>query len=409
MSWPVALELLQDEKLKLRHEPAWLDGVPGPLPAIAAIPSVTSASRMSLFSGALGTGNQAEEKRAFEGHPTLLKRCDRKHPPLLLHKDEVTERLRGPLSEEVAKIIRAEDKVVVGAVINAIDENLSTAHQVVHRWSLETIRPLPALLEAAREGGRVVVIASDHGHVCIGKGRAAWSRTPGTAGGRWPATSGTERSWSQGRESRDPEGRKRSSSPGTRASGTACRRTGTTVALRRRRWSLLSSSSARRMGVSKGLTGFDIPEPSWWHAAPEGLLPPVPVEKPETRVPTGPDAYSDLPIFSVRKDETPRTSRPEWIVEIFGSETYVAQKQLARHAPPDDEIRRCLEILYDHGGAIAPAGLAQKLEKQGRLEGFLAKVQRVLNFDGYEVLLLDRERSLVQLDFKLLLRQFGLE
>ncbi len=59
---------------------------------------------------------------------------------------------------------------------------------------------------------------------------------------------------------------------------------------------------------------------------------------------------------------------------------------------------------------MSPAALALKLEKQaGRLEGFLAQIQRVLNFDGYEVLLLDRERSVVELRIDLLLRQFDLD
>ncbi len=53
---------------------------------------------------------------------------------------------------------------------------------------------------------------------------------------------------------------------------------------------------------------------------------------------------------------------------------------------------------------------AQKVEVDSlRVDGFLAKVQRVLNIDGYEIIRNDRERDMVELNRELLLRQFEVD
>ena len=44
-----------------------------------------------------------------------------------------------------------------------------------------------------------------------------------------------------------------------------------------------------------------------------------------------------------------------------------------------------------------------------RLDGFLAKLQRLLNVDGYAVLQVDRAQNRVSLNVPLLRRQFELE
>jgi predicted AlkP superfamily phosphohydrolase/phosphomutase len=71
MSWPVARELLAD--LRKQH---WVEAIlPGtggpPPPVIAAIPSVTELSRMSLLAGYLHRGDQGVEKRLFRDNPGL--------------------------------------------------------------------------------------------------------------------------------------------------------------------------------------------------------------------------------------------------------------------------------------------------------------------------------------------------
>ena len=53
----------------------------------------------------------------------------------------------------------------MGVVINAIDDRLSDAQQIRDDWTINRISPLGAVLKLARDSGRVVILASDHGHV----------------------------------------------------------------------------------------------------------------------------------------------------------------------------------------------------------------------------------------------------
>ena len=91
--------------------------------------------------------------------------CDKKFPPVLFHKKEVTEGARGAIGDELSKAILSPNHRVVGVVINAIDDRLGGAQQIRDDWTINRISPLGSLLKLARDSGRVVVLASDHGHV----------------------------------------------------------------------------------------------------------------------------------------------------------------------------------------------------------------------------------------------------
>ena len=93
-------------------------------------------------------------------------------------------------------------------MINAVDDRLAGAQQVRDTWSVEAIRPLGALLQLARESGRAVVLASDHGHVWH-RDQAA-TPAPG-ADARWRPADGRPRTkarscW-RGRACSAPRGR----------------------------------------------------------------------------------------------------------------------------------------------------------------------------------------------------------
>ncbi len=96
---------------------------------------------------------------------------------------------------------------------------------------------------------------------------------------------------------------------------------------------------------------------------------------------------------------------------LVGSETYKAQRQAVRKFAPEDEaVVRALSALMDQGGSMRPAALARAVGQPAlRIDGFIAKLQRLLNVDGYDVVRLDRQRDLVELDEALLRRQFDLE
>jgi hypothetical protein len=59
---------------------------------------------------------------------------------------------------------------------------------------------------------------------------------------------------------------------------------------------------------------------------------------------------------------------------------------------------------------MTPTALARAVGQPAlRIDGFVAKLQRLLNVDGYDVLRLDRQRDLVELEDALLRRQFARE
>ena len=188
MSWAVCHELLEDIRQDHWFE-ATLDEAYTPLvPIIATIPSITTYSRTSLLSGTLARGDQNLEKRNFEASRALVEVCDKRYPPVLFHKKDITEGNRGAISDALSKSMLSSNQRVVGVVINAIDDRLANAQQVIDNWSIGRISPLRALLRLARDSGRVVILASDHGHV--------WHRPDGEyrpheEGSRWRTNDGT--------------------------------------------------------------------------------------------------------------------------------------------------------------------------------------------------------------------------
>ncbi len=84
---------------------------------------------------------------------------------MLYHKRDLTASSRGALASEVRQSILSQKHKVVGVVINAIDDRWRNAQQMRDTWTVEAIRPLGSLLQAAREAGRIVILTSNHGHV----------------------------------------------------------------------------------------------------------------------------------------------------------------------------------------------------------------------------------------------------
>jgi len=76
-----------------------------------------------------------------------------------------------------------EKRGIVAIVINAIDASLKADVQQVTEWKVDTIKSLQAFLDAAREAGRYVLFASDHGHVPAD--RLATISSPPEAGARY--------------------------------------------------------------------------------------------------------------------------------------------------------------------------------------------------------------------------------
>jgi hypothetical protein len=123
------------------------------------------------------------------------------------------------------------------------------------------------------------------------------------------------------------------------------------------------------------------------------------------------DLFSPAPNTAVEEKDSPAACVPgDWLTQLLSSPVYQAQKDLVRkHLPEDAAVVRCLEVLDHHGGTLTLAALAQQAGILPlRLDGFLAKLQRLLNVDGYEVLLVDRTQNRVSVNVAILRRQFEL-
>lgn len=412
MSWAVCHELLDD----LRHEhwsPATPDesGAP-PRPVIAAIPSVTSRSRASLLSGALTVGDAASEKRDFESNPHLKACCEKKHPPALFHKKEVTDGPRGALGDDLAKAVLSPSHRVVGVVINAIDDRLAGAPQIRDDWTIHRIGPLGSLLKLARDSGRVVALASDHGHVWH---RADARTMPLETGGRWrPAggeVAGDEVVLAGGRVRDAADGtsvvvpwseRVRYGRPQNGYHGGATPQEMTCPLV------LLTDHSS----AYTGLYPCEHPRPDWWSSAPSRATAP-PEERPAPAPPMlkrRPTLFDHLPDEAEEPKPVPREAGG-WIARLFASPVYKAQKELVRrHAPEDEVVRQALAVLEGGGGLMTPAAFSQAADiPAARLDGLVARMQRLLNVDGYEILTLSRSENRIELNVSRLRRQFDLE
>jgi hypothetical protein len=154
------------------------------IPVLATVPSITEISRTSLLCGRVRSGSAKDETSGFTFHPDLNEHSkqQKKQPPLLFHKAHLKGEEDVSLSENVRQAIASRDRLVIGVVVNAIDDRLTKGEQLHVDWTHQSINLLPALFYEAKISDRIVILASDHGHI-IEHGTKLISTTEG--GERW--------------------------------------------------------------------------------------------------------------------------------------------------------------------------------------------------------------------------------
>lgn len=377
-------------------------------PGLATIPSVTEFSRTSLLCGQLRQGNSGDEKLGFAELASLVKSSRSGSPPVLFHKAGLQESDDSLLAAEVRKEIASTHRRVVGVVINAMDDHLLKGEQIDTRWSRDQIKVLPALLHEARMARRRVVLISDHGHVldCEAEGRTFKDDLAG--GERWRSAKGDT-----GADELLMEG-SRVLAEGQRLIAP---------------WSERVRYGIKKNGYHGGLTPQemivpitvlsstdDFPEgwseqpidiPDWWDApSPAPATQKPPVVKLKRIKPRSPDTLFDL------EEEEPVAGPmvPAWVSSLLASSVFDEQKHLGGRGVPSDEVlTKLLVALEESGGKMTTTALARKLEFPAiRLPGLLAKAERILNVDGYDVLRRDDASDTIELNRELLLKQFDL-
>ena len=157
--------------------------------------------------------------------------------------------------------------------------------------------------------------------------------------------------------------------------------------------------------------------PEWWFEPIEETAPteeqlPVRPERKAKRIPGM--------LFEFEEEEAPpqpmiETGKPDstgpiWVQALFSSDVLEEQKKLGGRALPKDELIRLLLLSLDEqGGKLTSPALARKMQLPPfRLNGVLAAIQRILNVEGYPILVKDDASDTIELNRELLCRQFGL-
>lgn len=390
---------------------------------IAALPTITNISRYSLLTGALSSGTAEEEKRGFAKHPELKKVASSKFPPLLLHKQDLQQPGGHALVSEARSAIAGTEHRVIGTVINAIDDQLSSSSQVTVSWDLKAITLLRHVLEAAREANRVVLITSDHGHVLEhnsnylngseeGGERYRLGSNPGdqevlVSGPRvvTPSTSAIL-PWSESIRYT------KSKNQGYHGGGTLQEIT-IPVGI------FISATDSELM---EGW--FEVPKetPEWWRIDSLNALnetsvpydankktPPKPKSSKKHQLKK--EVIGDL--FQAEADEQriDRTvNKNDWVSALIDSNVYKqVSARAARISVTQEQLRLFLDLLASKDGTVMESIISRELElPKIRVRGFLRNVQKLLNIDGYPILTVDPESSTVKLNIPDLKTQFEL-
>lgn len=402
MSWANALEILED----LRTDWSLLGNENYPLaaPLLAvgsSIPTITEFARASLISGQASKGGQPQERDGFarlfpKGH--------------LFHKGDLFDQRGQGLSPIVQdRISNSTD--LVALVLNAIDDQLNGSDQLRLLWNRQSIPLLRTLLELAKQSDRIVVLASDHGHVL----ETGTQLLPSHGGGeRW---SGPDRTCAEGeiliRGERLAQWAGDVIVPWSDRIRYAPVHNGYHGGVTAQEW-LAPLCVIAPMGLGtalpEGWSPTDILEPEWW------LLDAVHHAQPVRAAVVPPTEAS-----TTRAEWTGTTERPlhelqgaPWVLAIIESPIMEMQLRIAGRSARKEMAKLALEA-FD--GApdqeevrITRLTMSQRAQVPvARLQGWLALVGRLLNVDNTECFGATPDGQQLYLRPRILVRQFAVE
>lgn len=447
MAWAQAVELLGSLGSRA---PAWgpaswhlskegriTDGQRYPV-VLANLPTVTETSRAGFFAGKpLGPGGDrdtSQDPQRFAGHQELRAFFQGTATPRLLLRG-TGHTSAGVASPEALELVRDTSQRIVGIVINAIDDSLKSSTQEVQSWTVTSIRSLEDLLDCAREAGRAVLLASDHGHVPGVRLANVGARSGG--GARWrPWTSPTETVASyevavSGPNVHTPKGahgvvmltNDASCYGGTTHAG---EHGGATLAEVVTPCLLLTYDDPllRETGGDRALASTGAYVPEWWHYEVAGHAPTADdTPKPPTarrKEPKQPSTHQlSLGLGGEAPAPPPPAAPPQAapFAAIPGSvpppdmtSAFARCEMLEARAPKVTErklVVQAVQYLLDRGGLAPGDAFASAMGHVAyRVRGLVSNLQEILNVDGYTVLSFDPMSNQVRLDREKLQQQF---
>jgi len=433
MAWAQGVELLQSlgNRSNAWAPLAW-HGMQRPgegaYPVVLAnLPTTTEVSRSAFFAGKEmpdgSTLNTQKDDDRFRDNKALQPFCDPSSAPRLLLRAE-GHTGDGSASQEALTLIADPQRGVVGVVVNAIDASLKGDPQEQHDWTVDSIRSLEALLDAAREAHRTVLLVADHGHVPADRLRTL--SAPGQAGARYRPWLGAGDTLQAGEMKFSGSGvYSPKGAEGVVLLATEELRYGAAAHAGEHGGATLAEVVAPCV-----LIGWDEPGPDaltdkalkprpayvpdWWHFAVR-----APVEI--SRTPKPPSATKKRPrgvlegqlgLPQVAPDVAPVvTALTVTLPALEGPiAAFAACEMLKARAPKSsqrEDVVRAVELLLARGGALAAEVFAQHLNVLPfRVEGYVRGLQEVLNVDGYAVLRFDNRARQVFLEKAKLEQQF---
>ncbi|MFK0220169.1 BREX-2 system phosphatase PglZ [Streptomyces vinaceus] len=430
MSAAIATELGEELRASWAEFDPVGEGAPRRRAMAAALPTLTSVSRTSLFAGTLMEGSQRDEAQLFP-HLALWNGAS----AAVFHKDDLRADSAGNAFGPALTEALMDGRTHVAVVLNAIDDRLAKEQKLGDgAWRADHIPALLDLLRIAAGQGMAVLVTSDHGHVVDRHGTKAEAATPLSARHR-SATDG-------------PAGPAEVLLRGPRV--VAPEPGASIVAL----WDADSRYTARKAGYHGGasLAEFTIPvlaflpfgadplpawrelgeqRPSWWRLdaqSPRAAVPTAPTaaapperRKQEKATPAQArladthDALFDVTVVPAGEDATalltPTLVDPDdaLVAALFAADAFQGQIGLLARKPPMDKVDRAVRVLLEAGGTLPVTALAQRVGYPAtRADGFAATLRQLLNYDGVQVLETLPDGRTVRLDIALLRIQFDL-
>lgn len=424
MAWAQATELL--ESLGNRAAPwgplAWHAAKDtrigeSALPVVfAALPTVTEVSRSSFFAGKVfgpGAKLTTPDPAHWQSHAAVKKHVPPTEVPRLLLRGE-GHTLAGGASSEALSLVADTNKRIVAIVLNAIDDSLKASHAVRHPWGVENIASLPDLLDKARESGRAVLLASDHGHVPADRIKRVATATPaqGARWRPWPSASAPVQDFEVGFS-----GSRVYTPPGAHGVVLLADDTGAYIGsthvgehggatLAEVVAPCLLIGCADTTGAALDDLGQRVqatPIPRWWHFETKDVAgsveetPPASGRKPPKK---SPHEALALPLPGIAPPPPPVEPKPA--AAPAASSAFAASVVLKARAPAAQsrqEVVEAVEVLLQRQGVMAGEAFAGAMRiLPFRVSGFISKLQEVLNLDGYDVLRYDPVTRQVHLD-----------
>lgn len=367
--------------------------------ALAVLPTLTQRSRCSLLCGDLREGSDSVERAGFL---SLIRDAQLEAtggvPDPIFHKKVLDAVPAGAslaidVNNAIADTTRQK---LVAVVLNYVDDTLHHTDPGGTDWNLNTITHLRALLHAAKNAGRAVVITSDHGHI-IEYGTSAKVDRANTYGQRAHGDFANV----------DPDREVIVEGP--------------RVLTDNQRAVLAVDENlrygARNAGYHGGATPAEaiVPvavlvcgqlpdwavavvgaEPSWWYQGTVEVV--TPAIRSRKRAQPEPSLFDDMPTEA-------GNPLPDKVIRsrVFDSQLKLAGRIVVK--PP--QIKSLLQALLATGAnevTVAQAATALGVATAS-VNGALMQTKRVLDVEGYEVLAVGN--GVVRLDIAALSEQFG--